>query len=290
MKKKILVVEDSPTQAQRATLILESQGYDVSWAADGALGLVEALTYSPDLVVTDLMMPNMDGYQMTSRLKSDPVTSEVPVVMLTTKGEVGDIIKGLAAGADNFITKPYESNYLVSRIENIFKNLEGREQDERGDKRHLSELEGKIVLTRDRQQILELLLSTISVMIHCHAMGIFLVSEEREPSLYIVSSQPLSIKATNDFKDKLLSAAEALTEADKAAKAPTITTIVNDANLRELDDNFDSFISVPLIHQGQVIGILNIANVAADAFTTDDVMLLFTIGSKSTEALNLISR
>lgn len=290
MPKKILVVEDSPTQAQRAQLILQSQGYEVAWVPDGQEGLKKALSYQPDLVVTDVMMPKMDGYQMTSELKSNPQTEGIPVVMLTTKDEVGDIIKGLAAGADNFITKPYESGFLVSRVKTIFENIVLRQSGKLKEDIELDDFKGKIVMTSDRHQILELLLSTISVMIHCNVMGIFLLSEVREHSLLIVSLQPLSSASSSDIRDKLLAAASALVDGELSSSKLRITSIVKDNGLRVLDNVFNSFISVPLIYEGQVIGILTTANTKPDAFQADDVKFLFMIGSESAEALNMISR
>lgn len=290
MVKKILVVEDSPTQAQRAQLILQKEGYDVSWAFDGQEGLKQALSGSPDLVVTDIMMPNMDGYRMTSQLKSNPETKDIPVVMLTTKGEVSDIIKGLAAGADNFITKPYESSFLVNRIQTIFDNVLLRQTGKLTEDAEIEDFKGKIVMTSDRHQILELLLSTISVIIHCNVMGIFLLSEALEHSLYMVSLQPLSSGANSDLRDKLLAAASVLVDGELSSSKLRITSIVKDKELPVLSETFNSFISVPLIHNGKVIGILNTANIKQDAFQADDVKLLFMVGSESADALDLISR
>ena len=158
MSKRILLVEDSPTQAQRAQLILQREGYEVTLAPDGSEGLELALSDQPDLVVTDIVMPNMDGYQMCQEIKTRNETKDIPVVMLTTKGDIMDIIKGLGVGADNFITKPYESTLLVSRIEKIFENLDLKAKGLLLEDMEMVNFQGKVAMTGDRFQILSLLL------------------------------------------------------------------------------------------------------------------------------------
>ncbi|HEX21262.1 MAG TPA: response regulator [Actinobacteria bacterium] len=290
MKKKILVVEDSPTQAQRAQLILQSCGYEVKWVQDGLEGLEETSSYNPDMVVTDVKMPNMNGYQMTRELKSRPETKKIPVLMLTTKNEVNDIIKGLEAGADNFITKPYESSFLIQRVENIFSNLALRQKGKLKEDRELENLKDKIVLTTDRKQILEILLSAISVVIHCNVIGIFLLSEVNKDSLLMVSLQQLSKTSSLDLRDKILAAAEALVDEEISTTGVRITSIVKNKEFPRLTGSFNSFISVPLISEGKVIGILTAANEASNSFNADDVKYLFMMGSESSAALNRISR
>jgi len=290
MKKRILVVEDSPTQAQRAQLILQSRGYEVKWAQDGREGLKEASLYNPDMVVTDVMMPNMNGYQMTSEIKAKSETKNIPVLMLTTKNEVNDIIKGLEAGADNFITKPYESGFLVQRIEAIFNNMALREKGKLKEESEMKNLKDKIVLTTDRKQILELLLSAISVVIHCNVIGIFLLSNTNRHSLLMVSLQELSKATGLDLRNKILAAAEALVDEEISASGIRVTSIVKDKEIPKSTGKFNSFISVPLISEGEVIGILTAANEDKDAFSADDVKYLFMMGSESSAALNRINR
>lgn len=290
MKKRILVVEDSPTQAQRAQLILKSRGYEVKWARDGREGLKETSSYNPDMVVTDVMMPNMNGYQMTSEIKSKSETKNIPVLMLTTKNEVNDIIKGLEAGADNFITKPYDSGFLLQRVEAIFNNVALRQKGKLKEEIELENLKDKIVLTTDRKQILEILLSAISVVIHCNVIGIFLLSEANEHSMLMVSLQELSKGSSLDLRDKILSAAKALVDEDIAVSGVRVSSIVKDKELPSLKGRFNSFISVPLICEGKVIGILTAANEDKEAFSADDVKYLFMMGSESSSALNCISR
>lgn len=291
MTRKILVVEDSPTQAQRAQLILQKQGFSVGWAPNGKEGLNKVRSEAWDMVVTDLMMPEMNGYELTRAIKSEPETRDIPVVMLTTKGDVTDIIKGLGAGADNFITKPYEGAYLIERIETIFRNAALRSKGALKEDRELAQFKDKVAVTSDRRQIFELLLGAVGVVIHCNVMGIFLLSESADKhSLFMVSLQPLAPRASNDLRDKLLAAANAVADDDFEARKVNITSIVKEAELPRIEGSFESFISVPLINNGEVIGVVITANTNPEAFQADDVKLLYMIGAQSAEALDRIGR
>lgn len=291
MARRILVVEDSPTQAQRAQLILRKQGFSVGWAPNGRDGLDKVRSEPWDLVVTDLMMPEMNGYELTRAIKAEPETRDIPVVMLTTKGDVTDIINGLGAGADNFITKPYEGAYLIERIEKIFRNGELRSKGALKEDRELARFKDKVAVTSDRRQIFELLLGAVGVVIHCNVMGIFLLSESGDKhSLFMVSLQPLAPRASDDLRDKLLAAANAVADDDFEAGRVNITSIVKEADLPRIESSFESFISVPLINNGEVIGVVITANTRPEVFQADDVKLLYMIGSQSAAALDRIGR
>lgn len=290
MSKRILLVEDSPTQAQRAQLILEREGYEVTLAPDGSEGLELAVSDQPDLVVTDIVMPNMDGYEMCREIKSRAETQNIPVVMLTTKGDIMDIIKGLGVGADNFITKPYEGSLLIDRIQTIFDNLDLRAKGLLREDMEMADFQGKVAMTNDRFQILSMLLSTVGVVIHCNVMGLFLLSKDRQHSLYLVSLQPLSTEAGADLTGKVLAAANVLDDGDLTEENVKIAKVIKEEELPPVEELFQSFISVPLITAGEVIGILTTANTKPDAFQPDDVKLLYQLGLQSAEAFNRIGR
>ena len=110
---EILIAEDSRTQAQRLEFILRQQGYEVTVAANGRLALEAAQTRKPALVISDVMMPEMDGYELCRRVKTDPMLSDVPVILVTTMSDPQDVIRGLECRADNFILKPYDERYLL---------------------------------------------------------------------------------------------------------------------------------------------------------------------------------
>src|SRR5688572_3113518 len=103
-----LVAEDSRTQAFQLASLLEANGYEVVVAPDGERALEEGRARRPDVVITDIVMPKLDGYGLCHALKASPGTAGVPVVLVTSLNEPLDVVRALAAGADNYVTKPYD--------------------------------------------------------------------------------------------------------------------------------------------------------------------------------------
>jgi len=116
---EILIVEDSPTQAARIKYLLESHHYKVEVTRDGQQALVWLSEHKPSLVISDIVMPEMNGFELCERVKSDERTEDIPVILLTSLSDPDEIIEGLSCGADSFITKPYNQEYLISNIKKI---------------------------------------------------------------------------------------------------------------------------------------------------------------------------
>ncbi|HXS99241.1 MAG TPA: response regulator [Elusimicrobiota bacterium] len=156
----ILIVEDSPTQAEQLRHDLESEGYRVRAAKNGRDGLASLKERKAKVILSDINMPEMDGYQFCKAVKADPALSEIPVILMTNLVDSLDIIRGLECGASNFFTKPVDKPQLASRLRYLFANREFR----RGGVPQLSlefSFMGKSYkLDADRMQILDLLLST----------------------------------------------------------------------------------------------------------------------------------
>ncbi len=117
----VLVVEDSVTQREMITSLLKGSGLDVSVAMDGVEALESIQGHPPDLVVLDIVMPRMNGYEVCRRLKSDPKTQNVPVVMCSSKGEEFDRYWGMKQGADAYIAKPFQPTELVGTVKQLLR-------------------------------------------------------------------------------------------------------------------------------------------------------------------------
>ena len=156
----ILIVEDSPTQTKLLRLILEENGYTVDSAPNGVKALECIRAKKPDLIITDIVMPEMDGFALCKALKVDPNLRFIPVMLLTSLSDPQDVIKGLQAGADNFLTKPYEDTFLISCIQYIFSNQELRRGNSSGPEIEIMFAGQKYFINSDRIQIIDLLLST----------------------------------------------------------------------------------------------------------------------------------
>jgi two-component system alkaline phosphatase synthesis response regulator PhoP len=131
MKKKVLVVDDEPDIVELLRYNLAKEGYEVEVAYNGKQAQEKARA-KPDLILLDLMMPVLDGFETCKRLKSDPVTSSIPVVFLTARsGEVDEIL-GLELGADDYIQKPISPRRLVARVKSLFRRLESSGEPAQG--------------------------------------------------------------------------------------------------------------------------------------------------------------
>ena len=115
-KKQILAVDDEEDILELVQFNLVKEGYQVFCAVSGNEALKLADTHIPDLIVLDLMLPDIDGLEITKILKSEPKTKDIPIVMLTAKGEEADIVTGLELGADDYITKPFSPRILIARV------------------------------------------------------------------------------------------------------------------------------------------------------------------------------
>ncbi len=127
--KKILIVEDERDILQLVKLYLEKEGFRTVTAATGPEGLSRARQDKPDLIVLDLMLPEIDGLEVCKRLRSAPETAMLPIIMLTAKAEESDTVIGLELGADDYVTKPFSPKALVARIKALFRRLDRSQQE-----------------------------------------------------------------------------------------------------------------------------------------------------------------
>lgn len=156
---EILVVEDSRTQAEQLRYILESYNYRVRVAYNGQLAIDEMMKHCPTLVISDIVMPVMDGYKMCRYIKSNESLKHVPIILVTSLSSIEDVIKSLESEANHFIRKPYEESYLLARIRDILTTQKLRRDDvvNEGIKLHFS---GQTYMFKsDQQQMLDLLIS-----------------------------------------------------------------------------------------------------------------------------------
>ena len=118
MAISVLIVEDDHNIQELLQLYLEKEGYAVTVASDGGQGLAKFRSIKPDLVLLDVMMPVMDGWSVCKAIRAD---SQTPIIMLTAKGETDDKVSGLKAGADDYVTKPFEMKELLARVEAVLR-------------------------------------------------------------------------------------------------------------------------------------------------------------------------
>lgn len=157
---RILVVEDSPTQAQQLQLILASDDLDVEIAPNAEHGLFLFQTKDFDLVITDIVLPGMSGYELCEQIKNHTAKGDVPVILLTSLSDPMNIIQGLECGANNFITKPYEADHLLGRVKTVLDKKVFRSNGKVKVGAEVVFLGKKLTINSDKEQILDLLIST----------------------------------------------------------------------------------------------------------------------------------
>lgn len=124
MLKRLLVVDDEPNLLQAVAAVLRGEGFEVMTARNGKDALLQIAKFLPDLIVSDIRMPVMDGYTFARHLRSAPHTNLIPIVFLTAKDETEDRIEGFRSGIDVYLTKPFEPDELIAVIQNILNRVE----------------------------------------------------------------------------------------------------------------------------------------------------------------------
>jgi signal transduction histidine kinase len=166
--RRVLIVEDSATQAAALAALLEEHGFETLVAHDGPTALLRVADSSLDLVLSDVVMPGLSGYEVCRRIKTELGRRDLPVVLLTGLSDPMDIIRGLESGADNYITKPYERAQLLARVRQVLDNREVRRRARDGggaDGVDITFLGAHFTITADKEQILDLLVSSYEELV-----------------------------------------------------------------------------------------------------------------------------
>ncbi len=170
-QRKIVVIEDEPDILEAIQYNLERENFKVIAATSGDQGLKTVVREGPDLLLLDLLLPGLDGLEVCRRLKMDPVTQGIPIIMVSAKGEESDIVLGLGVGADDYVTKPFKPKELIARVRAVLRRGTYRENDAGSERvvrgplvvdatRHEVQLEGRsVTLTPTEFRLLHLLAS-----------------------------------------------------------------------------------------------------------------------------------
>jgi two-component system phosphate regulon response regulator PhoB len=148
-RRKILVIEDEPDIRELLIHHLHREGHRVLSAGDGFSGLEQARKENPDVILLDLMLPGMDGLEVCRRLKADPMTRDVSVVMLTAKTEESDIVLGLGLGADDYVPKPFRIRELLARLDAVLRRGAVQAEEAASD----AIVRGNILIDPSRHQV-----------------------------------------------------------------------------------------------------------------------------------------
>jgi two-component system cell cycle sensor histidine kinase/response regulator CckA len=168
-KIRILIAEDEPTQALKLQFILQQSGYDVVVAHDGQQALHLMRQQAPALVISDIMMPVMHGYELCRLMRSDASLKNIHIILLTSHSDPTDVLRGLESGADSFITKPYNAKSLLARVEQMLSSQDGNDAEVVEPTIEVPFDAKQYSITSSRQQILNFFISTYESMIEKNA-------------------------------------------------------------------------------------------------------------------------
>ena len=130
-KSKILIADDNPTNVELLEVYLSDCDCEIAIAVDGQDTLDKVAEFAPDLILLDIMMPKLSGFEVCEKVKSDPKTNEIMILMVTALNELGDIERAVAAGCDDFLSKPVNKLELTKRVENMLKLRHVTDENER---------------------------------------------------------------------------------------------------------------------------------------------------------------
>ncbi|MBT3313958.1 MAG: response regulator [Anaerolineae bacterium] len=130
MAEKILIIDDDIDTLRLVGLVLQKEGYQIITANNGRQGLLKMSAESPDLILLDIMMPEMDGYEVARRLRKNPKTAEIPILMFTAKSQIDDKVTGFESGADDYLTKPTRPTELQAHIRALLSRSKKTEREE----------------------------------------------------------------------------------------------------------------------------------------------------------------
>ncbi|RAU22067.1 hypothetical protein CU669_10285 [Paramagnetospirillum kuznetsovii] len=238
---RVLIVEDSMTQAFRLEYLLTENGYQAAIAGNGQQALEMARLHKPDLVISDITMPIMGGFEFCAKAKADPLLHDIPIVLLTDLSNSDDIIHGLEARADGYITKPYEEGFLLRKIKTLLARSAAPRPAGRDDDDNAIEFifdEERHTITASRKHILDMFVSTYE-----HSLAQKKILEEKQREL-------------NEINAKLAASLDSLKMSEERFRS--LVETVPDIVYRLDSDGRFSFLNSAIerlgYHRGELIG------------------------------------
>lgn len=285
----VLVVDDSEGNRLLLTSQLRMEGYALLEADGGASALEMAQRHRPDIILLDVMMPDIDGFEVCRRLKRDPLTHLIPVIMVTALRDVQYRIRGIEAGADEFLSRPHVREELVVRVRTLIelKQARTRLEEERNHLRLLNKISRAINVHLNLETMMAEIISQTQAAVGATKGNIMLLDEEgRVSRRYITrSGRPLEIR--DHIKQEVMERGLAgwLIHHNRGDIIDDIRADERWVSLPHHGDETGSAIGVPLSRADRTVGVLILNHPDPDYFTREHLTLLETIGGQVTAAI-----
>ncbi len=310
MPDKILIADDSPTIVEMLRFFLEKEGYETVVAKDGIEAIEQAYMELPDLILLDVLMPKMNGYQVCRLLKGDENTAYIPVIMLTSQDQPKDKFWGLQTGADEYIIKDFESDELFNSIirvlektkeqrkkkpaeapqttiDNILYRLNGLLDKKLFQTTLLNEI-NHIARTCDNcEDVIKEILGLLNRVVNYH-LGAVLIEQDEAMNMMVYLNQPVNESFINESIDHVKDAG--LTKAGFTIRKDNLrirTIGVHPKGTKgEYPDRVKSFLTIPMRAHKSVIGIFYLASTFENAFSPETIEILNIIANEATIVIN----
>ncbi|MBD3180835.1 response regulator [Candidatus Poribacteria bacterium] len=297
-KSTILIADDEKIGRDVLKGLLIKKGYNLVFATDGIETLNKAKEISPDLILLDLMMPEMDGFEVCRKIRSDPVLAEVPIIMITALDDRKSRLRGIESGADGFMSKPFDGIELQTRVRTVTRLNRYRRllRTNRELESKISQISALYDILRDLNSAtdLDVLLRNIAQktkkLIGVEKTSIFLWDKANEYLRPIVIQEEDKKHYHEDYISTASEIADWVFQEGKPASIQKNTDLFEENVKREETDNLNSVLCVPLRGKEEIIGVLEVINKNNGIFTEDDQELLEAMADNialSIERVNL---
>jgi len=312
MAQKILIADDSPTIVEMLKFALSSEGYEVVTACDGVEAIEMVYKEYPDLILLDILMPKMNGYQVCRLIKGDKNTTSIPVIMLTGQDQPKDKFWGLETGADDFIVKDFESMSLFESIEKLLKETENVQSNKSLSKKETVSLDSilsrvndlldkrlfqttimnvinRIAQTEDKcEDILREILNVLTRVVNYHVGMILLKENEESSHLTVYVNQAVNETYVNAMVEKTKN--DAITHLgysiDKTNIRITTFNQAGNSSSKDVPYKPKSYISLPLVAHKAVIGIISLSSSDDNMFGGEMNDTLIVVINESSIVIN----
>jgi DNA-binding response OmpR family regulator len=287
MALRIVAVDDSPTIRALMKNRLGGAGYEVTLCANGMEAVPIIKANPPDLVVSDVSMPHMDGFTLCRSLKEAGETAHVPVVMFTRLDDAREVLRGLDAGADGFVVKGAKREELLESVEAAL-----REARDRARRRSVAkDIGSELSLTSGRKAIFKTMFEALRREVPFDVLAVFVTGEDGAGSAIVVSSRALPKEAVDDIVQDTAKTVADLTEMTIDVGVVARETLVLDASAPQLDVHAkpSTGARVPLAGPSGVFGALGVYAVAPDSTFDSNIRFFFDVGVEAAATLRRVS-